>query len=348
MTDLDVLDHAQQLADRVEGGKVDTVERVFGGRNNQVYRVQTRARRSFALKRYSNHPADTRDRLGVEFAFSTYAWETGLRCLPQPLASAPEDHMALFGWVDGRLLTDADISEAALSQVQSLLRGLDEGRSSARAKALPLASEACLTVKDHVDTVQRRLEHLEEVLGDDPLSRQAGQLISDIDSSWKKVRSHTERGAETLAYGGAALPREDQCLSPSDLGFHNALMNAAGTITFLDFEYAGWDDPAKLVCDFFYQEKVPVPRTFYETFRDAIIAGHAHPAEEARRIDLLMPVYGIKWLIMRLNEFRPEGAHRRALAAPHEDPEDRKAKQLDKARVAYAQLQAGLADMGIV
>ena len=43
----------------------------------------------------------------------------------------------------------------------------------------------------------------------------------------------------------AALPKETRCLSPSDFGFHNALLEATGKLRFVDFEYAGWDDPAK-------------------------------------------------------------------------------------------------------
>ena len=54
------------------------------------------------------------------------------------------------------------------------------------------------------------------------------------------------------------LDQQDRCLSPSDFGFHNALAQGE-TVRFIDFEYAGWDDPAKTVCDFFHHPGVPVP-----------------------------------------------------------------------------------------
>ena len=38
-------------------------------------------------------------------------------------------------------------------------------------------------------------------------------------------------------------------LSPSDFGFHNSLFRN-NKLFFFDFEYAGWDDPIKLMCDF--------------------------------------------------------------------------------------------------
>ena len=56
-----------------------------------------------------------------------------------------------------------------------------------------------------------------------------------------------------------ALRADECCLSPSDFGFHNALVDERAGLTFLDFEYAGRDDPAKLVSDFFCQPEIPVP-----------------------------------------------------------------------------------------
>ena len=47
------------------------------------------------------------------------------------------------------------------------------------------------------------------------------------------------------------LLEQYRTLSPSDFGFHNALRTPAGTMVFLDFEYFGWDDPAKTGFGFF-------------------------------------------------------------------------------------------------
>src|SRR5439155_21002106 len=57
-----------------------------------------------------------------------------------------------------------------------------------------------------------------------------------------------------LQSGGMSFEKEiaadQRTLSPSDFGFHNALRQADGRIIFLDFEYFGWDDPAKMIADF--------------------------------------------------------------------------------------------------
>ena len=83
---------------------------------------------------------------------------------------------------------------------------------------------------------------------------------------------------------------------------------------FIDFEYAGRDDPAKLVCDFFCQPAVPVPLEFYVVFRDRVIAAASGDETDVARCDLLLNAYRIKWLCIMMNEFQPDGSARRALA----------------------------------
>ena len=47
----------------------------------------------------------------------------------------------------------------------------------------------------------------------------------------------------------------------------NALLAASDKkLRFLDFEYAGWDDPAKLIGDFFCQPAIPAPHSEFERF----------------------------------------------------------------------------------
>ena len=55
------------------------------------------------------------------------------------------------------------------------------------------------------------------------------------------------------------LKSDEKIISPSDFGLHNAKLNRDHRLTFFDFEYAGWDDPAKTIADFFAQPRFPAP-----------------------------------------------------------------------------------------
>ncbi|TRZ76349.1 MAG: aminoglycoside phosphotransferase family protein, partial [Deltaproteobacteria bacterium] len=61
-----------------------SLERLAGGRNNQVFKMMVDDQR-FLLKSYFVHEDDPRDRLGNEISFLRYAWDKGIRCIPQPL-----------------------------------------------------------------------------------------------------------------------------------------------------------------------------------------------------------------------------------------------------------------------
>jgi hypothetical protein len=110
-------------------------------------------------------------------------------------------------------------------------------------------------------------------------------------------------------------------------------------LKFIDFEYAGWDDPAKTVCDFFCQPAVPVPREHFERFLAAVVSATGEAATRGRAA-LLLPVYELKWCCIMLNEFLSVGDDRRSFARVDESHETRRLKQLHKVEAALARLDA--------
>ena len=106
-------------------------------------------------------------------------------------------------------------------------------------------------------------------------------------------------------------------------------------ITFIDFEYAGRDDPAKLVCDFFCQPEVPVPLAHFDTFASGVAAALDLDARHIARMRLLLDAYRIKWTCIMLNDFLPLDAARRAFA-DQGAREKRCREQLDKVTAALA------------
>jgi hypothetical protein len=163
------------------------------------------------------------------------------------------------------------------------------------------------------------------------LHREAQKLVATrLMPAWNGVRAVVAAGGYPL---DASLAIGSRVLSPSDFGFHNCLVTASG-LKFIDFEYAGWDDPAKTVCDFFCQPSVPVPMEQLKTFS----AVRDLPSWEARalahRIELLMPVYEVKWVCIMLNEFLPSGNRRRIFAGHHSNHPNYREDQLHKATAA--------------
>lgn len=326
---------AHALADRAGVGPVRAVAPMAGGANNRVFRLDATAG-TFLLKSYFRHPDDPRDRLGTEFAFSRFAWESGVRCIPQPLACDLPAGLGLFEFISGRSLRGTTIDDAAVDQAIDFYRTLNRAKDHPAAAALPRASESCFSLDDHFTTVGRRVERLRAVAAGDAVDQAAASFIeSELAPAWGQVLATA--GTAAAAAGLRAdrpLDPADRCLSPSDFGFHNALLAADGRLRFIDFEYAGWDDPSKLICDFFCQPAVPAPIPAFDRFAAAIAAELPTPAQHIARATLLLPVYRVKWVCIMLNEFLPVGGSRRAFSGSAAELEVRKKDQLTKARTA--------------
>jgi hypothetical protein len=311
-------------------GPMEQLTPLMGGANNRVYRVQA-ARGAAVLKVYFRHPDDPRDRLGAEFAFSRFAWAAGIRCVPEPLAFDTTNALALFEFVDGRRPTAEDVTASLVPQAVEFVRDLNASRWQPRAALLPAASEGCFSLAEHAGVVANRVGRLNDVTEPEVAEFVRVELLP----AWYQVRALCEAEAADRALPLAKpLDPTSRCVSPCDFGFHNAILRADGRVCFHDFEYAGWDDPAKLVCDFFCQPAVPVPQQYFEPFARAVADCFVDPETVVLRARVLLPVYRLKWVCIRLNEFLPAGTRRRAFSLPADELEARKRRQFAAARAA--------------
>jgi hypothetical protein len=309
--------------------------RLTGGRNNQVYRLDTDEGEPLVIKRYFHDPRDSRDRLGAEWNFITHAWSRGLRSVPEPLACDPAEQAALYSFVPGRKLTAAELKPAHVDMAIDFVLAVNE---QPRPQLAP-GSEACFSLSEHIATVERRVSRLATLDMAAPHAHDAQRLITEkLLPAWNAVKARLAAGAEAAGLAAdQVLATEDCCLSPSDFGFHNALLDEEGRLTFLDFEYAGYDDPAKLVSDFFCQPDVPVPLSLHAHFIDRMAQGLGLDSAGVTRSRLLLDAYQIKWACIILNDFLPLGAARRAYADEGGRAE-RCAAQLAKAAAKLAAL----------
>lgn len=293
--------------------------------NNHVLLAET-ADRTFLVKQYFQHPDDPRNRFETERAFYTFLWGANLRAVPEPIAWYPEERLALLEYVRGEKPAAATLD--LVQESIGFLIQINRERDAAAASSLPLASEACFSVAEHLATVDRRIERLGKIVPESSRHEAAIAFVQErLAPGWVALRRETERA---VAGTDRTLAESERCISPSDFGFHNTIRSGDGRLRFFDFEYAGWDDPAKTVCDFFCQPAVPVPNEWLPAVLDQIHGAFGGP-ELAARVTLLLPVYQTKWCCIMLNDFLPAGNQRRAFSNPDVRDESRWDKQLEKA-----------------
>jgi len=310
---------------------------VSGGANNRVFRLAVSDGGNVIAKRYFRRGDDPRDRFATERAFYRFAEAAGVTQIPAALGWDESEQLGVFDWIEGSRPVAAESWH--LAQALQFLTALNHGRHLAEARALPAASEACFSLDAHLTAVGRRLSALTELREDDAVGAEARAFVRDaLQPVWEAVDTKVIGGRESRSLG-RVLSRGERCISPSDFGFHNSLLTAADRLVFFDFEYAGWDDPAKLVCDFFCQPDVPVPPHEFDPFVAAIADELKLPdaPDFALRCRTLLPVYQVKWACILLNEFTPAGRQRRAFALGVEAASSRRARQLARARDIIAQ-----------
>jgi hypothetical protein len=288
------------------------------GGNNKLFRIQGDERPLIA-KWYFKSPADSRDRLHSEWSFLQYAHACGIANIPEPVAIDHHQNMAVYSYIDGTTLnTEPDIGHVMAAA--KFIYKLNPGGKNSKDLPLPDASEAEFSFSAHVSSVANRIRILQDAIPLDDASHEARELVSTLHQYHHDIKQSILARCTATGIGfDDILPRQERCISPSDFGFHNAIIDDTGTISFIDFEYAGWDDPAKLICDFFWQPEIRVPAHLKPEFFKKAMQFTNQPEFHQDRIQILNLLFGLKWCCIMMNAHVPEWASRQTFAKPSLD-----------------------------
>ncbi len=308
---------------------VQSIARIGRGGNSKVYRVICDDGTRYAAKFYFQRTMDGLDRLEVEFASLRFMWESGERCIPQPLAADRSSQIALYQYVDGTEIDARAVAKSDIEQLVNFCMRLKQLAKSKGADQLPLAAEASFSFSALHANILGRLERLKSVQGEDASYAALRRFLSQefapaLDAVVERAKGRTGEAAWT-----AELPRSAWTLSPSDFGFHNALRRPDGSIVFLDFEYFGKDDPAKMIADFVLHPAMELSESDKRFYVERMLQCFSADGGLPDRLALSYPLFGLKWCMILLNEFVPKYLDRREFAiAARANRENVRARQL--------------------
>ncbi len=289
--EVEVAKIAESLLLKTDHARPINVTTLSGGRNNSVHLLNT-STRQYVLKRLFHSKDDLRDRFLAETCFYAHCESMRIESVPKLFVAAREYRSLLLEFVEGYELNAQDVSDKF---IQSALSFLIEINAQKKPKIdLPPASESCLSIDAHIELIDNRISKLEQFVTDNEARL---FVFTKLRPVWDQL---VRPIAEDCEYVSKLV---NPFISPSDFGFHNCLIRPNATAVFYDFEYAGWDDPAKLICDFFCQVEVPVPISYFDFVLDQL---HCLTRKEdflADRTRRLLPAFKIKWCCILLNEF---------------------------------------------
>ena len=307
---------------------VKKCEKISGRGNSQVYKLTSMDTRQYALKMYPDRSNDGRTRLKTEFNAVKFLRANGFDNIPDAVRKDDDLNLGLYSWVSGQSINTPDHQD--LSQAVEFVRRLYKVSEGSQYSADELATEACLSARELVNQVDVRFKRLRSFSMNNPaLSEFLNRSFRPV---WRDLK-------QNLAQSWPESSREKDLdpkyciLSPSDFGFHNALKNS-GEITFIDLEYFGWDDPVKLTADFLWHPAMKLNPEMTAKWKEAMLGIFASDPKFAGRLHAAMPLYGLRWALIVLNEFLPGFAERRRNASSTDpgDLEKSRKVQLKKAK----------------
>jgi len=288
------------------------------------------------LKQYHVNPEDPRDRMGTEFAALEFMRAAEITCVPKPLWLDRERACAVYEYVPG-VGADRTRMPRDIAQAVDFWARLDALSGSPEAQTLPLASEACLGPQALADNLTRRRARFvpELTLHADLLDFFRGEFDPLLEGALESLEKFWP-----VEEGELDLPQTT--LSPSDFGFHNAVRTPEGELYFVDFEYFGRDDPAKLICDFALHPRMELGVGEIREFASRVLDRLDRRKPTARRLEAVYPLFCLKWSLIMLNEFLPDVYARRVFALHPGEAARRRAGRLTAARRMLGRARTGI------
>lgn len=312
---------AAGIASRLLGGGTAELTQIHGGGNNRVYRVHQAGGPDLALKLYAP-PGTSRDdaaaRLKREFNGLHFLGTNGFDTVPKAIDVNWQDLAALYQWIEGTKPALLAPEQRTPDDIAAAIRFIgDLHRLSGNTAATKLfddaAREACLSGAELLRQVAGRLDTLSQLTAEADLQLfLRGTFRPAFDLASQRLQDWTAANGQVPA---AELGAAQRILSPSDFGFHNALRRPDAGLTFIDFEYFGWDDPVKLLADFVWHPAMRLSPTERKAFLTANVALlSARDPQILERFNAQFPLYGLRWAAILLNEFLPDRWQRRVFA----------------------------------
>jgi hypothetical protein len=299
--------------------------------NNRIYKVKMKDGRKYAVKQYLRLKEDSRPRLQAEFGHLNALWKLGFQNIPQPILK--EGNWAVYSLIEGVSVKSIELQE--MDEVFSFLSRLSDVSSKLREFPILRGSDSRACLGDYIDQIERRYNCIVQ-------GAKASGLEKEIDDFLEqKLLPHKEfvfskfyDSIESLGWDlRSPFEESQQMFSPSDLGFHNILAstNDKGGLFFLDFEYSGWDDPAKLLADFFHHVGQDVAWEHKWYLLEQFAAHRKQDPDFLKRWETVIDLIGLEWVLIVLNVADPNEMERKRFANPNLDPVELVKNRLIKA-----------------
>ena len=331
------------LLERMVGTPVQSVQQLSGGHNNSVYLVRCGSGKQYVAKVYAKSLPGSTDRMQTEVNGLKFLTSNGVDRVARPVGVDTDQRCAVYQYLDGQKIDSSQALPADVDQAVEFMAQLKELSGLEESSEQPSASDACFSINETFATIAQRLARFEALDLSSPQRQELSEYLRDeFRPALAEILAWCQHTVDQSEIDFDRLLDPHQLtLSPSDFGFHNALRRPNGEIVFLDFEYFGWDDPAKMVADFLLHPAMDLSEKLKHRFFQRAVSVFADRPWFPVRTGIIYPPSGLKWCLIILNEFLPEYISRRESASPGQlDLAAVQSRQLAKSRLLLQKMNS--------
>jgi aminoglycoside phosphotransferase (APT) family kinase protein len=225
------------------GLNVQSWTRLSGGTQNRLFKLETHSDTPLLAKLYV---VDRWPRLATEFSTLRALNTHGLARVPRALLRDEARSYAVYSFEPGSIRAATALSSRDVEQIAAFCADLHRFGPRELGGELTPAVDASFSPAEQRGVILRRLDAF-EAFASSPAAFdeiRAAQHSLDLPARLDRLLADLVDDAE------APLPRDAWRLTQGDFGPQNFLITDAGDLTVVDFEAAGWDDPAHMVMGF--------------------------------------------------------------------------------------------------
>jgi hypothetical protein len=290
--DADVVAICRQIL----GTKSIDLQRLQGGINSFVYRCSNE-RKNFIVKLYDTpDESNLRCRYTAELAFLQLSALCAPEFTPKIIDHCQSNQFIAMEEIEGeRYSSHQDILQSDINSAIEFIKMLNIDKDICRHLIHLPAAEGYSCLTDHLSNIRSRIARMNAAEQGRIWEQELLEILQILELKLIRVETSVHK---QLTIGTLEDKVEERLyiVSPSDFGFHNAIRRS-GKACFFDFEHSGWDDPAKLILDFYLQPRVSTAQYGYSLLRSFKPEQRANIAQ---RCKVLLPILRLKWICIIL------------------------------------------------
>ncbi|MDB2709246.1 nucleotidase [Candidatus Pelagibacter bacterium] len=280
------------------------------GKNNKSFILNEE---KVFVKQFYNYKNDY-DRYERELKFLNFLSKKNINSVPKVLDFNNTKKKIKYSLISGNIIRKKDSNNIKfIKQSFQFIKKINE--LNYHSKNFKYAKGFCKSSKCFEKEINLRLKVLKN-------NKFIKSIIDDIK---KKFQTLKENNYFNNKYH---FNKNDKILSPCDFNYNNIIFSNKKA-TFVDFEYSGIDDPAKLYAIFFLQPDYHIKIKTFNDNIDKLIFIKINKFRFKNNLIYLLPICYLRWALILLNDFSDLNSKRRNFS----NNEHLKSKQLYKQKI---------------